>query len=65
MAYSPLPRYDGVIDSINDLKKALQWVESLGPVPQISKGPHSVGTTLETLLGHDLDSLPLRDFPDC
>jgi hypothetical protein len=65
MVKSPLPRYEGTIVSIEDLKAALEWVKSLGPVPQISRGPHSVGTTLETLLGHDLDSLPLRDFPEC
>jgi len=65
MSFSPLPQYGKTIQTINDLKVALEWVKSLGPVPQISKGPHSVGTTLETLLGHDLDSLPLRDFPEC
>ena len=65
MTFSPLPRYQKPIETIADLELALEWVKSLGPVPQISKGPHSVGTTLETLLGHDLDSLPLRDFPEC
>jgi hypothetical protein len=65
VAFSPLPRYQKSIETIDDLKLALEWAKSLGPVPQISKGPHSVGTTLETLLGHNLDSLPLRDFPEC
>ena len=65
MSFSPLPQYGKTIQTINDLRVALEWVKSLGPVPQISKGPHSVGTTLETLLDHDLDSLPLRDFPEC
>jgi hypothetical protein len=65
VTFSPLPRYQKPIETIADLELALEWVKSLGPVPQISKGPHSVGTTLETLLGHDLDSLPLRDFPEC
>ena len=65
MAFSPLPRYQESIETIDDLKLALEWAKSLGSVPQISKGPHSVGTTLETLLGHNLDSLPLRDFPEC
>ena len=53
------------ISSVTDLKVALEWVDSLGYVRQFSKGPHSVGTTLETLLGHDLDAMPLRDFPGC
>ena len=65
MAESPFPQYSGEIRSVSDLTKALEWVNSLGFIPAISKGPHSVGTTLEILLGHPLDSLPFRDFEGC
>lgn len=55
--------YPNDISNVDDLGKALNWVRSLGWVKAISSGPHSVGTTLELLLGHPLDSLPLQDFP--
>ena len=46
---SPLPRYQKPIETIDDLRVA-RMGEIAGPIPQL-KGPHSVGTTLETLLG--------------
>ena len=47
--------YPSEIDNFSDLLDAFLWVENQGPVKAISSGPHSVGTTLETLLNHDLD----------
>ena len=54
--------YPGDINDFSDLLDAFRWVENQGPVKAISSGPHSVGTTLETLLNHDLDADAASDF---
>ena len=59
-----LPTYGQSIDGIDDLIEAFAWVRDQGFVPAISSGPHSVGTTLERMLNHDLDALPLKDWKD-
>ena len=64
MSASVLPVYPGKITNSSDLSVALQWVEQQNFIQAISSGPHSVGTTLETVLNHDLDALPLRDWDD-
>ena len=55
-------RYPGDIDSLSDLCDAFAWVESQGFVEAISEGDHSVGTTLEVMLNHALDSDSSADF---
>ena len=57
-----MPTYPGGIDHFQDLLNAFEWVRNLGPVKAISGGPHSVGTTLETLLNHPLDADTASDF---
>jgi hypothetical protein len=64
MSDPSLPIYQGKIINASDLTVALQWVEQQGFIPAISSGPHSVGTTLETMLNHELDALPLKDWED-
>ena len=56
------PEYTHDIETVDELQRALFWVKEQGWIPAISRGDHSVGTTLEIVLGHPLDSLPSRDF---
>ncbi len=62
MCRDDLPIYDGNIEDFDDLIEAFEWVREQGFVPAISSGPHSVGTTLETMLGHPLDADSSSDF---
>ena len=57
-----LPIYGQSIDDFDDLIEAFIWVGEQGFVPAISGGPHSVGTTLETMLDHPLDADASSDF---
>ena len=59
-----IPTYPYGISDSGDLSEALLWIREQGWIPAVSKGPHSVGTTLELALNHPLDSLPSRDFGD-
>ena len=54
--------YPGEIEDFDDLLEAFEWIREQGPVKAISGGPHSVGTTLETLLNHPLDADSASDF---
>jgi hypothetical protein len=54
--------YPDSVDDFNDLLDAFSWVQEQGPVKAISGGPHSVGTTLELLLNHQLDADSASDF---
>ena len=59
-----IPSYPHPITNSEDLAEALLWIREQGWIPAVSRGPHSVGTTLELALNHPLDSLPSRDFGD-
>ena len=54
--------YPSDIENFDDLLEAFEWIQEQGPVRAISGGPHSVGTTLETLLNHPLDADSASDF---